>query len=669
MTDKVETFKFEAEVDQVMSLIINSVYSSKEMFLRELISNASDAISKLVASKKEFDDKGYDTEFITKCKITMIPDKVNKTLTIQDTGIGMTKAELITFLGKVASSGTRDYKSILQAKNDKQNLDNLIGQFGLGFYSGFLVADKIDVITKSPTDEGYIWTSKCGQTSYEIAKYDTGDMKHGTSVVLHLKEGEYEYLDSTRLINLFKKHSQFVTYRVAIMVEKEVEEEKEEVTEIDGEATDTTEAKDTAEAKKAKKVIIEEQTINADVSVWNQKLDKIPEEDLKKFYKSISNDYDDYLAVKTWHYEGKYDMKLILFIPKRPKMNFFEQQKDKSNNLKIFNANVFVTDELSKSVVPDWMNFVVGAVSSSNFPMNISREFLQGCGTINFLKGKLPKCIAEMIETLVYDEEAYNKFYSDYSQNIKLAVRDHTGPEYERFLGLLRYPTNRNPEKLISLAEAKEELDKSQSKQLLYLTGLNKTDVTTSLYLEAFKDKLVLLMSEPVDEIMLQKLKEFEDIKLQNISVEGVECGTVSEDTATEYASFIEKIKSILKDKAESVTISTRHSTVPAFILSSKYGASATFENIIHAQPGMDKNPMLQMMFKGKKIFEINIENTVIKNLKALFDKGEEDSVIKYTNFLYNAAMVGCGYSIDNKSTFIRDLYNILNEAVTTSVQ
>jgi molecular chaperone HtpG len=211
-----EVYDFEAEVPQVMSLIINSVYSSKEMFLRELISNASDAISKLKAKKNEFDEKNYSTIHTGSCKIQVIPDKTNKTLTIKDNGIGMTKADLITFLGTIASSGTKKFKELLNAKNDKSGIDSLIGQFGLGFYSGFLVADKIDVITKNPMDEGYIWSSSCGNNSYEIGKFDVGDLQHGTSIVLHLKEGELEYLESSKIINLIKKHSLYINYPISV---------------------------------------------------------------------------------------------------------------------------------------------------------------------------------------------------------------------------------------------------------------------------------------------------------------------------------------------------------------------------------------------------------------------------------------------------------------------
>lgn len=658
-----ETYSFQAEVPQVMSLIINSVYSSKEMFLREFISNSSDAISKVISKKNELEDNGYVIDHSGALKITIIPDKTNNTLTIKDNGIGMTKSDLISFLGSVATSGTQKFKSILSNKGDKGNLDSLIGQFGLGFYSGFLVADKIDVITKHPMDEGYIWSSKCGESSYSIAKFDVGDLKHGTSIVLHLKEGEKEFLEASKLISLIKKHSFYIKYPVSVMVEKENKKEEKKVEEIEGEENDVEEIKEEEDTPKEK--YMEEQKVNSDISIWDQKLNKIPEEDLKKFYKSISNDYDDYLAVQSWHYEGVIDLKILIFIPKRSSFGFFESEKEKNKNIKVFNSNVFVTDDLGKDVVPDWMSFVVGAVSSSDFPMNISREFLQGKSVVNLLKNKLPKCIAEMIRNLQDTPEKFNTFYKEFSPSVKLAVRHFSDSQQSDFAKFLRYPTNQDINKQISLDEYLEMIPEN-AKQILYLTALNKHDVESSLYLEGFKDRPVLLMSETIDEFMLQGFKKYKDLDLQNISMEGAEANEpISEEKTNEFAPFVEKIKSILNEKIEKVVISNRFSSVPGTILVPKYGASATLEAILKAQPGSENNPMFQMMFKGKKIFEINVDSPIINQIKALFEAGNEEKVNKYVDFLYKSALVGCGYNIDEKTEFIKNLYSILSEAVS----
>ena len=649
-----EKYEFEAEVPQVMSIIINSVYSSKELFLRELVSNASDALSKMMSQKQSFDDAGYATQPICSYKIQIIPDNVNKTLTIKDNGIGMTKADLINYLGSIASSGTKKFREALDKSKGNANVDALIGQFGLGFYASFLVAEKVDVITKNPKDEGYIWSST-GNNSYTISKFDVAE--HGTSIILKLKEGEEEYLKAERLTDLIKKHSLYIKYPIALLTLKE-EETKEKEGEIEGEVEEIKEEKE--EVKEDS--VMQEQIINSEIPVWTKKVEEIPEADLKKFYKSISNDYDDYAAVQSWHFEGMMDLKILLFIPKRAKMNFFEKQQDKNTNIKVFNSNVFVTDDLGKDVVPDWMNFVVGAVSSSDFPMNISREFLQGKAAINLLKTKLPKCVSEMIKKLEKDESAYSNFYKEFSSNIKLAVRHYTDSQQETFAKFLRYPTNKDT-KLISLDEYLALLGEND-KQILILTGLNKKEVETSLYLEGFSDRNVLLMHEAIDEIMLQGLKTYKNIPFQMISAEGVESSTASEENA-EYTPFKDFIKEMLKDKVERVEISRRFVGVPATLLTTKYANSSAMENIIKSHPGSESNPMLMMMMQSKKIFEINIDNVIIKLIKGYFDENKMDKVNKYVNFLFNSSLVGCGFALEDKSAFIKDLYSIFTEAVS----
>lgn len=653
-----EQYDYQAEVSQIMSLLINSVYSSKEMFLRELISNASDALSKIIANKNNLSQ--YPLEPIGSLKIQIIPDKAKNTLTIRDNGIGLTKSDLIAFLGTIANSGTKAFKQMLDSQNDKTNLDSLIGQFGLGFYSAFLVADRIDVITKHPMDEGYIWSSECGKNSFQIAKYDVGDLYHGTSVVLTMKSSESEYLDSSKIISLVKKYSQCIKFPITIFVEKEEKiDEEEKAEEVDENDAVIEKPEDKKEVKTRK--VLEEQTINSEVSIWTRKLDQIPEQDLKAFYKNISNDYEDYLAVQSWHFEGFIDLKILLFIPKRNKMSFFEKPRDKCTSIKLFSSNVFITDNLSRETVPEWMDFVVGAISSSNFPMNISRELLQGNSVMNLLKTKLPMCIAEMVKKLEKDSEKYNEFYKEYASNIKLAVRHYSDTQQETFAKFLRYPTNSDPNTSISLDEYLQKVDESQ-KQILYLTGLNKKDVENSLCLESFKDRLVLLMSEPVDEFMLQGLRKYKELDFQNISVEGVESAVpLSEEANADYTAMAEKIKDSSNDRIEKVVISNEPSDIPVSIISTKYGNSSTLENILKAQPNTENNPMLMMMLKSKKILVIYVNHQLIKDLKKLFDDGNEEQFAKMTNFLYNSALIGGGYTLDDKSSFIKDLYSILS--------
>lgn len=654
---KQETYDFEADVPQVMSIIINSVYSSKELFLRELISNASDAISKLMTEKQKLEDAGYPTVPMCNYKIQVISNPKEKTLTIRDNGIGMTKADLKNFLGSIASSGTKKFREAFDKSKDK-NIDALIGQFGLGFYSSFLVAERVDVLTKHPKDEGYVWSSN-GSNTYSIAPYSLDE--HGTSVILKLKDGEEEYLKADRLTDLIKKHNMYIKYKIVLVTEKEPEKKESKEGEVEGEVEEIKE-----ETKEEKQV--EEKVINNEIPVWTRKVEEIPEEDLRKFYKTLSNDYDDYAAVQSWHFEGMIDLKILLFIPKKARMNFFERNNEKNNNIKLFNSNVFVTDDLGKDVVPDWMNFVVGAVSSSDFPMNVSREFLQGKSTMNLLKNKLPKCIAEMIKKLERDSAAFDKFYKEFSSNIKLAVRQYTDTQQESFARFLRYYTNKDNKKMTSLEEYLER--NPQSKQILILTGLNKREVENSLYLEGYQDREVLLMHEAVDEIMLQGLKTFQSIPFQMISSEGVLELNESPDTKAEDEKeepkgdeFIEFVKDLLKDKVEKVEYSTKFANLPGILLTTKYSSSSAMENIIKSHPGAESNPMMMMMMQTRKIFVLNPEHSLVNTIKNFISSGDKEGAKRYIMFVFNSALLGLGFSMEDKPLFVKRLYEIIGSS------
>ncbi|KAI4292826.1 molecular chaperone HtpG [Pancytospora philotis] len=667
--NKKEMYDFEAEVPQVMSIIINSMYSKKELFIRELVSNASDALAKMMSSKDALDKAGYSTTPMCNYRIQVIVDKENRTVTVRDNGIGMTKAELKAFLGRIASSGTKKFREAVEKSEGESNLEALIGQFGLGFYSAFLVADHVDVLTKSCQDEGYMWSSE-GVSSYTIVPH-AFDGPHGTAVVLRLKEGEDEYLQTSRLTSLLEEYSKYVRFSLTLVTEEDVteeaaKEEKEiegdEVVELKDEATEN--ENENAEANKAeaasqprKKIV--EKKINSEVPSWTRtKLEDIPEESLKKLYKELSQDYDDYLAVQSWHFEGIMDLKILLFIPKRPRMSFFEQNKSqKSTNIQVHNSNVPVMKELDLDVVPEWMQFVVGIVSSADFPMNVSREFLQGKSALNLIRSRLPKCIAEMIGKLEADEEKYKKFYENFSTNIKLAVRQYTGAQQESFARFLRYPTNQDKTKLVSLDAYREALPES-AKQILVLTGQSKVEVESSIYLEGYAERPVLLMSEAIDEIMLQSFKTYKEMAIQLISVEGVESlNAESEEACAALAAFI---KDEYKDKLENVVVASKTESVAAILYSSKYAGTGTMENIIRSHANVNNNPMLMMMMHSKKILEINAASPVIAALRALHEAGNLDEVRKHLPLIYESALIGCGYILDDKAAYVKNVYAML---------
>jgi len=692
--EKKEKYEFEAEVPQVMSIIINSVYSTKELFLRELVSNAADALTKLMKQRQSLEEEGYKTGATCNYKIEIIPDQDNKTLTIRDNGVGMKKTDLINFLGSIASSGTKKFREAMEAGKGTANMESLIGQFGLGFYSAFLVANRVDVITKHPKDSAYFWSSE-GAVGYTIEELDEAQMSNmqlgdtkeqesltnGTSVILWLKDGEEEYLKIDRLTELVKKHSQFIPYSIYLLSleapEKKVEEENkieeeknEDVEEIKDEDTASEkESKDTASEKESKeteekKCEWKARRLNSKTSNWNKNVKDIPDEDLKELYGTLSNDYTkEYAAVQSWHFEGAIDINLILFIPKRAPFNLFDANSQNSkfaNNIKVVCSNVFVTDEISREVVPEWASCVVGVVSSSDFSMSVSREVLQGKAALNHLKKQLPKCILEMLQKLSRDQKAFDAFYKEFSPNLKMAARATSDKQQEAFLKLLRYKTNKGT--TLTLDEYLKEVPETQ-KQIYVLTGLSRNDVESSLYLEAYKDTTVLLMDEPADEIMLQGLTAYQGLNFQRISSEeGKEEGERKEDES--YADFKKDVQEHLKDKVERVEITTRFSTVPVMLLTTKWASSPAMENIIMSQPNAKNNPLAMMMMNSKKIFDINVENPVVKYVIGLHKEGKKEEMKKYIDFLYSSALVGGGFVVENKKDFILQLYEILGSMI-----
>ena len=663
--------EFEAEMSELMGLIVNSFYSNKDIFLRELVSNASDALDKIRHESLTNQDVLKENNDM---KIRIIPDKDNNTLTIEDDGVGMTEKDLINNLGTIARSGTKNFTKYLQEKGEKSDM-NLIGQFGVGFYSAFLVANQVEVYTKTHDGDEFVWRSTASK-EYTIDPVTEPTLKRGSRLVLHLKDDAKEYLEETTLKDIINKHSQYVDYDIELMTVKQVEEEveddevneeevneeevnEEEVNEEDDKPVIEDVTDEDTEKASIKKVITktvkEMEHLNKQKPIWCRDKSTVTDEEYKEFYKSITKDHDEEAAHLHFNVEGNIEFSSIIYLPGRVPFDMFNggENKDKAN-VKLYVKKVFIMDDCEK-LIPEWLSFIKGVVDCKDLPLNVSRELLQQNKTLSKINLQLVKKSIEMMVSLSEDKpDEYRTFYQAFHKNIKLGL--HTDEKNRVKLSkLLRYNSLKHRDSMISLDDYVGEMKEDQD-NIYFIGGESIQSVENSPFLEKLKDKGfdVLFYTDPIDEYVSKQLNEYDDKKMVSASSKSLNLGDDTEEETKlkeEFGELAKKMKEVLGDKIQNINVSTRVIDSPCCLLTDDNGYSANMQRILKAQ-ALNNNDMLQYMMKQKEM-EINPKNKIIIDLNMKHKKNKDDPIIgNITHLLYDISLLTSGFTIEDPSAF-----------------
>merc|ERR1712146_760741 len=716
MAEGSEKYEFQAEVNRLMDIIINSLYTDKQVFLRELISNAADALEK--ARFHSVQDESFlgDTKDL-EVKVEHDPDA--KTISIIDTGVGMTKADLINNLGTVAKSGTTNFLEAMAEGADA----NLIGQFGVGFYSAFLVADKVSVTSKCNEDPvQHVWESSA-DASFTVVDDPRGNtLGRGTRVTLHLKEDAHDYLSEDKLKETAKKYSQFIQFPIYVKVKKEVDtdaEEDDDDDDKDDEEKDDVETKDDEEKeeeeekKPTKKTVYEWEQVNTQKAIWLRAKEDVTEEEYNEFYKGISKDYLDPLAYTHFNAEGEIEFKSILFLPKKAPFDMMDNYWTKKSEVKLYVRRVLVAEKFEE-LLPRYLNFVRGVVDSDDLPLNVSREQLQQNKIMKVISKKLVRKVLELMKKLAKEDDSgedddeekdedeekeektekkddeekkdkkdeestWSKFYKEFNKNLKMGCYEDDSNR-SKISKLLRFSTTKSEDKEISLDKYLDRMQESQE-SIYYMSGDSMEVMKKAPSLQVFKKKdiEVLMLADHLDEPCIQKLADYEGKKFVSIQKADVKLDETEEEKKRfsklkdmykpltdwwkeKLTDFTEK--GAMKDagvKIEKVEISKRLTDSPVVVVTSQFGYSVQQEKIMKAQAFQNKDQI--SMMSGRKTLEVNPNHPVVIDLlNKIKDDKENPAALDTAQVLFQTALIESGYEIADPSALVTRVYRLMSK-------